>query len=266
MCIRDRPKILYFDAPNTAEFGDDAGKKFRLELNGDWLGGIPGSVVDIDTGEDKGEYVTEWKDSYRWVQRFTIPDGSVLTQNTSSDTYLVKALGGQEWLGKKDSAIGTLATLLSSKNKDDLLTNVDLDFEIMNREVAYWDCSIKMTRTDDNGYTFEETDWNACNDVAPDDPSFNDIWTKTRTFENCRLWLQDEFDRFVDEITRQKNEAAANGYTYEGPNSPFDEPSFKEWWDRENARCMTIGVLPTSMINGGNASVVNGTVVYDPTP
>ena len=83
--------------------------------------------------------------------------------------------------------------------------------------------------------------------------------------------ISDEFannDFIVEtnEITRQKNEAAANGYTYEGPNSPFDEPSFKEWWDRENARCMTIGVLPTSMINGGNASVVNGTVVYDSTP
>jgi hypothetical protein len=29
---------------------------------------------------------------------------------------------------------------------------------------------------------------------------------------------------------------------------------------------MTIGILPTSFINGGNASVVNGTVVFDPTP
>ena len=32
------------------------------------------------------------------------------------------------------------------------------------------------------------------------------------------------------------------------------------------ARCNTIGDIPTSLINGGNASVVNGNVVYDPTP
>jgi hypothetical protein len=32
------------------------------------------------------------------------------------------------------------------------------------------------------------------------------------------------------------------------------------------ARCKTIGSIPTSLINGGNASVVNGEVVYDPTP
>ena len=31
-------------------------------------------------------------------------------------------------------------------------------------------------------------------------------------------------------------------------------------------RCKAIGVIPTSLINGGNASVVNGEVVYDPTP
>ena len=75
----DPPKTLYFTAPDdTSKFGDDAGKKFRLDLNGDYLGGIPGSVIDISTGEDKGEYVSEWNDNYRWVQRFVIPDGSVL--------------------------------------------------------------------------------------------------------------------------------------------------------------------------------------------
>ena len=31
-------------------------------------------------------------------------------------------------------------------------------------------------------------------------------------------------------------------------------------------RCKAIGPLPTLFINNGNASVVNGTVVYDPTP
>jgi len=41
---------------------------------------------------------------------------------------------------------------------------------------------------------------------------------------------------------------------------------FYSYWLKEKDRCKTIGVLPTSIINGGNASVVNGTVVYDPTP
>jgi len=31
-------------------------------------------------------------------------------------------------------------------------------------------------------------------------------------------------------------------------------------------RCKAIGPLPTSIINGGNASVVNGEIVFDPTP
>ena len=104
----DPPKRLYFEAPNTAAFGENAGKKFMLDYQGDHLGGIPGNVVDIDTGESLGEYVNEWKDSYRWVPKFTIPDGSLLTENTSDKKYKVKKLRGEEFLGKKDSAIGSL--------------------------------------------------------------------------------------------------------------------------------------------------------------
>ena len=99
-----------------------------LDYQGDHLGGIPGNVVDIDTGESLGEYVNEWKDSYRWVPKFTIPDGSLLTENTSDKKYKVKKLRGEEFLGKKDSAIGSLEALLTSKTKSDLLTNRDLSF------------------------------------------------------------------------------------------------------------------------------------------
>ena len=85
------PKRLYFTAPNdTSTFGNDAGKKFILDYHGDHLGGIPGSVIDIETGVNYGEYVTEWKDTYRWVPRFTIPDGTLLTENTSDKKYKVK--------------------------------------------------------------------------------------------------------------------------------------------------------------------------------
>jgi hypothetical protein len=31
-------------------------------------------------------------------------------------------------------------------------------------------------------------------------------------------------------------------------------------------RCKAIGVIPTTLINSGNPSVVNGDTVYDPTP
>ena len=52
--------------PDDAEkFGDDAGKKFRLDFQGSHLGGIPGNVINKDTGENLGEWVREWKDNYR---------------------------------------------------------------------------------------------------------------------------------------------------------------------------------------------------------
>ena len=176
------PKTLYFTAPDTDKFGDDRGKKFRLELNGDYLNGVPGSVIDISTGEDKGEYVQEWNENYRWVQRFIIPDGSVLSQNTSTDTYLVKALAGQEWLGKKDSAIGSLSALLTSKTKEDLLSNRDLRWEVMSREVNIYDCSLERTYTDSDGNTYTETDWEACYELDPDDAEM--VWYETPHYEH----------------------------------------------------------------------------------
>ncbi|MEL1226654.1 MAG: hypothetical protein VW963_07910, partial [Candidatus Neomarinimicrobiota bacterium] len=125
----DPPKTLFYRLPNDKEkYGSDADKKFRLDYQGDHLGGIPGNVINIETGENLGEWVETWKDEYRWVQRFIIPDGAVLT-DSSDNQYLVKALRGEEWLGKKDSAIGSLNNLLTLKTKDDLLTNADIDFE-----------------------------------------------------------------------------------------------------------------------------------------
>ena len=266
------PKVLYFTAPDdSTKFGDDAGKKFRLELNGGYLGGIPGSVINIDTGEDLGEYVNEWNDSYRYVQRFVIPDGSILTENISSDTYLVKALAGQEWLGKKDSAIGSLSSLLNLKDVTDLLNNTDLDWEVSNREINDWSCSIKITRTESDGETYEDTDWEACEAIGPDDSRYADTWTLNQKWANCSLYIQYQIDEINAEIAKYKAEAAAGGYTYSGPNVWQDDTNaegngFADEIYRQQAKCKAIGVLPTSIINGGNASVVNGTVVYDPTP
>jgi hypothetical protein len=50
-------------------------------------------------------------------------------------------------------------------------------------------------------------------------------------------------------------------------NEVVEEFAANRWGHRgQIARCKTIGDIPTSLINGGNASVVNGDVVYDPTP
>ena len=60
--VLDPPKTLFFRTPNDEDtYGDDADKKFRLDYQGDHLGGIPGEVIDFDTGESLGEYVKEWK-------------------------------------------------------------------------------------------------------------------------------------------------------------------------------------------------------------
>ena len=173
----DPPKTLFYRVPDDKDkYGDDADKKFRLDYQGNYLGGIPGNVIDLETGENLGEWVESWKDSYRWVARFEIPDGGLLT-DTAGNEFLVKALRGEEWLAKKDSAIGSLDNLLNLKTKDDLLTNVDVDFEISQRKETYYDCNLTKIYT--NTYTFidengdeqtqtdewEETDWDACGEL-----------------------------------------------------------------------------------------------------
>jgi len=268
-----QPKILYFTAPDDAStWGADAGKQFRLEMNGDYLGGIPGSVINIDTGEDLGEWVEEWNDSYRWVQRFVIPDGSVLTENTSDDTYLVKALGGQQWLGKKDSAVGSMNALLSLKSKSDLLNNTDVNFEISNRESSDYECSLTKEVDDGNGGTRTETDWDACYAVDPDSAQYAEIWTLVRTYKNCQERIDYQTDRETANIEAQKAAADAGGYEYTGPQRWQDMVAgsgfgdFADYINRDQARCKVIGDLPTSIINGGEPSVINGEVVFDPSP
>ena len=267
------PKRLYFSAPDeSAIYGNDAGKKFQLDYHGDHLGGIPGSVIDIETGVNYGEYVTEWKDTYRWVPRFTIPDGTLLTENTSDKKYKVKKLRGEEWLGKKDSAIGSLATLLTSKTKADLLTNRDLRFEVSVREEQWWQCSLTTTETftdgDGNTYENEVTDWELCySEEYIDDTS---VWTLDRSFKDCNGPIQWEKDRITGWIQEDIDRAAQNGEEYTGPTT-WEEyiaqnPENWEYLVQRIAECKTIGDIPTTLINGGEPSVVNGEIVFDPTP
>ena len=298
----DPPKTLFFRAPNDkTKFGDDADKKFRLDYQGDHLGGIPGNVINIETGENLGEWVESWKDEYRWVQRFVIPDGSILTDSSGTE-YLVKALRGEEWLGKKDSAVGSLSSLLSLKTKDDLLTNVDVDWEISQRKEVYYDCNLTRIRTETHTYTdengneqsetheWEETDWDACHALEYGSDEYNDAWSIRAEFNNCNERLQYDYDEYADRIAEDKARAESEGYEYNGFDTPYDDPGwmgieFTTTYTDENGnevtetipanrwghaalmeRCKAIGVIPTSLINGGNASVVNGEVVYDPTP
>lgn len=300
--VLDQPKTLYFRAPNDkSKFGDDADKKFRLDYHGDHLGGIPGDVINIETGESLGDWVEEWKDEYRWVQRFIIPDGSVLT-DTQGNEYLVKALRGEEWLGKKDSAIGSLSNLLTLKTKDDLLTNADVDWEISQRKETYYDCNLTTTFTnthtyiDENGdeqtetHEWEGTDWEACHELEYNTDEYWEAWTIRAEFDNCTERLQYDYDQKAAEIARWIQEAAERGDEYDGPATPYDDPNWmgdaytntyidqngnevveeypaNRWGHRgQMNRCKAIGVIPTNLINGGNASVVNGETVYDPTP
>ena len=306
----DPPKTLFFRAPNDKDkFGDSADKKFRLDYQGDHLGGIPHDVIDLETGESLGEYVdqSEWKDTYRWVQRFQIPDGSILT-DTDDNEYLVKALRGEEWLGKKDSAIGSLNNLLTLKTKDDLLTNADIDFEVSQRKEVRYECSLTKiftdthTYTDENGETqtqtheWEGTDWDACHALEYGTDEYWEVWSVTAEFANCNERLQADYDEFAARIAEEKQRAEDEGREYDwrpfpngqGPliQTPYDDPSWMgdaysyidgdgnevnepatRWGHRAQMnRCKAIGDIPTSLINNGNASVVNGTVVYDPTP
>ena len=298
----DPPKTLYFRAPNDKTlFGDDADKKFRLDYHGDHLGGIPGSVIDLETGENLGEWVEEWKDNYRWVQRFSIPDGSKLTDSSGTE-YLAKALRGEEWLAKKDSAIGSLSSLLTAKTKDDLLTNADVDWEIAQREETYYDCNITYIITETYTYTdadgnevtetneFEETDWEKCSELEYGSPEWEEAWEARITLKNCNEKIEYDYDQEAARIAENRARDEADGFEYAGPATPYDNPWFmgdaytqtytdengnevveeipaNRWGHRgEIARCKTIGDIPTSLINGANASVVNGETVYDPTP
>lgn len=268
------PKTLYFRAPNDkAKFGDDADKKFRLDYHGDHLGGIPGNVINIETGEVLGEYVEQWQDDYRWVQRFVIPDGSKLTDSTGTE-FLVKALAGEEWLGKKDSAIGSLSTLLTAYTASDLLTNKDVDFEISQRTDIWYECSLTKeytnTYTDGDGNTqtdtYTDTDWDACHALEWGSAEWAEVWSVSQTFNNCDERIQYEKDQRDAQIAQNKAETEANGGTYEGPASWAEDENFLANFQADMDRCQSIGPLPTSIINNGNASVVSGTVVYNPTP
>ena len=102
------PRTLYYEVPDDTRYGRDAGKRLSLEFAGHGeLRGIPGFIYDVATGQELGQFTREWKDTYRFINRFNIPDGDVVTDAEGVD-YFVKALDGEEWLQKLDNGVTEL--------------------------------------------------------------------------------------------------------------------------------------------------------------
>ena len=117
----DPPKMLYFSVPNDVEaYGEDAGKNLRLEYGGFGdLFGIPGNVIDINTGENLGQYFDgQWKENYRYLSRFIIPNGAEVLDKVTGSTYRVKALNGEEYLSLAPEARDSVTYTATS---DDLI-------------------------------------------------------------------------------------------------------------------------------------------------
>jgi hypothetical protein len=110
------PTVLYYTVPDETKYGEDRGKTMRLDYMGfGELYGIPGHVVNTQTGEVLGKYFSgEWKENYRYAARFLIENDSqgnepTLSSGGESPTiYKVKALDGEEWLALKPSARASL--------------------------------------------------------------------------------------------------------------------------------------------------------------
>ncbi|MDG1112257.1 MAG: hypothetical protein P8N63_00650 [Pseudomonadales bacterium] len=99
------PRTLYYEVPNETSYGLDAGKRLSLEFAGHGeLRGIPGFIYDVATDQELGQFAREWKDTYRFINRFNIPDGGIVT-DADGDEYFVKALDGEEWLQKLGSGV-----------------------------------------------------------------------------------------------------------------------------------------------------------------
>jgi len=270
------PKRLTLVLPDTASFGKDAGKKFVLDYQGDNLGGIPGSVFNVDTGADLGEWVAEWQDNYRWVQRFVIPDGTLLTENLTGNTYKVKALRGEEWLKKLDSAVGSMPELLGYEMTN-LLGNKDINFEIGPRKIYRYACDSNQNGVPNEYDQENQVQIDNCNEVqypnlGPVDSPAEVLanWILEKTFDSCN---EENEDRIA---TWRANNASRDdddpGKLADWPNDvgTGEEGSynFAASMNRELARCKTIGAQPatSTLINGGNPSVLHGQIVFDPSP
>ena len=282
---------------DAAKFGDDAGKKFRLDFQGDHLGGIPGNVINKDTGENLGEWVREWKDNYRWVQRFVIPDGTVLNSRINDTSVKVKALRGEEWLLKRDDAIGTMPTLLDYPLSK-LATRETLEFEIGPRPIYWWGCDSNQNGVsneweddlpgwewvqDASGNWIEPNQIDICNDRetgetiifdANGDPIYYPYQPEYATadqlayyvlensFPSCTEQNQYQIDRWTADNNQRNDDDPSKYGVY------TQDENFMSYFQNELDRCQNIGPVPadSALINDGLPAVVDGKVVFDPSP
>ena len=118
------PETVLFTVPSeNVEYNFEntnlAGQKFKLKFEGfGELHRIPGRVVDTCTGEVYGRYVNEWKQCYRYVHEFVIPEGTVLTNLSGGSDIKVRPLRGDEYLKK----LITLPTRSYTASASDLPT------------------------------------------------------------------------------------------------------------------------------------------------
>ena len=162
--------------------------------------------------------------------------------------------------------------LLSLKSKSDLLNNTDINFEISNRESSDYECSLTKEVDDGNGGTRTETDYDVCYALDRDSDEYAAAWTLVRSYTSCQGRIDYQISQVTAQINEQKQAAVDGGYDYNGPQSwqdmvaGSDYGDFADYINRDQARCKPIGSLPTELINSGEPAVINGDVVYDPTP
>ncbi len=126
--VFEHPKEMSYDVPDDESiFGEDAGKKLRLTYYGfGALTGIPQHLVDIRTGESLGQYFDgEWQENYRYLPRFTMPDGAEVTDTATGLRYRVKALAGLDNLSLQPEARGSIS--YSSSDEESLFDSVLVD-------------------------------------------------------------------------------------------------------------------------------------------
>ncbi|MEK9877834.1 MAG: hypothetical protein VW684_14335, partial [Betaproteobacteria bacterium] len=111
------PRTLYYEVPNEEDYGRDAGKRLSLEFAGHGeLRGIPGFIYDVATGQELGQFTNDWKESYRFINRFNIPDGGIVTDSDGVE-YFVKALDGEEWLQKLEDGTTELGNYTFTRDR-----------------------------------------------------------------------------------------------------------------------------------------------------
>lgn len=112
------PVYAAFDPPITIKYTHAAtASDYYLEYGGFGdLWGIPGKCVDMDTGSDVDCMGSEDNKSIRWVPEISIPDGTAVTDKSSTGTFLdanyyVKALEKESYMTSVSTDTCTTAGL-----------------------------------------------------------------------------------------------------------------------------------------------------------